>query len=96
MEASSFLYWRLDDRIDDPWDDCVDVRFELNDETRWMTFVTPRFLERQLPNTGEPCWVQQHLAIVLFLDSDSIEKSLKFLFSEGLIIKHSVALQHEY
>lgn len=89
------LAWKLDDEIENPQDCYVEVRFELDSGKRWMAFATPRFLERQLPNTGEPCWVQEHLAIALYISEDTIEQPLKFLLKEQMLIKHSLPLNED-
>ncbi len=87
------LNWKLDDEILDPSCCYVEVQCDLGGgDHRWVAFVTPRYLELQLPRTGDPCWVQRHLVIVTEVSLFRINESLQWLLRQGLIVEHSLPL----
>ena len=85
--------WKLDDEVRDPLCDSVEVSFELGEEVRWLTFVTPAFFARQLTQSRQPFWVQPHLAIVLEITAETIALCLKHLLEQGDLAEHSRLLE---
>lgn len=87
--------WKLDDPICDPVCDCVDVSFELDGRVRWLTFVTPDYLARQLPRSGEPCWAQTNQVVVKQISEAVVGQCLLYLLEQGQLLAHSQPLDSE-
>lgn len=87
------LRWKLDDPIEDPLCDWIDVSFDLEGEARWVAFVTPAFLARQLPQSGDPCWVQENMVVVMEISEAIIAHCLQHLLEQGELASHSRSLE---
>jgi len=81
--------WKLDNPIEDSACDWIEVSFEIAGSVRWVAFVTPAFLAEQLPQSGEPCWVQENLVIVPEVTREVIRQCLQYLLEQGDLLKQS-------
>ena len=86
------LRWKLDDPIDDPLCGWVEVSFDLAGSVRWLAFVTPAFLARQLPQSGEPCWVTHGMVVVMEISEATIAGCLQHLLEQGELAANSRSL----
>lgn len=87
------LRWKLDDRIDDPLCDWIDVSFDLEGTVRWLAFVTPTYLARQLPRSGEPCWAQENMVVVMEITESVVSECLQHLLEQGDLATHGRLLE---
>lgn len=82
-------WWRFDDSVDDPLCCCVDVRLQLDFEERWITFLTPAYLVRQLPQCGEPCWRACHQVFLPEITARAVQACLLYLLHNGELVSAS-------
>ncbi len=85
--------WKLDDEIRDPLCDLVEVSFQLGSEVRWLNFVTPSYLARQLPQSGHRYRVDHSMVVVMEITAETISRCVYHLLEQGHLAEHSRPLE---
>jgi hypothetical protein len=81
------LPFTIDDPIDDPLNDCVEVTVDFGTERRWLFFVTPMLLASAgdfIDGTEVRIHLgERHMVVVSELNEAVIEAVLRQLYADG-------------